>query len=64
MVAKSFCLPVTGVPGLGQRSLLAGDGWRVSPVCPLAGSSITHPDDSGCHGEGGRGPALLLSPPP
>lgn len=64
MVDKSFCLPITGAAGPGQRSLLAGDGWRVCPVCPLAHSSITHPDDSSRHREGGRGPAHLPSLPP
>jgi len=64
MADKSFCLPITGAAGLGQRSLLAGDGWRVSPVCPPAGSSITHPADSGRHREDGSDPALLPNLPP
>lgn len=37
MVDKSFCYPITRAAGLGQRLVLAGDGWRVAPVVPQPG---------------------------
>lgn len=60
MVDKSFCLPITGAATLGQRSALAVmDGACLPSVVPFtpASLSITHPDDSSHHREGGRGPA-------